>query len=60
MPEKKEETGSIYRIGELSRITGVKAGTIRFYEKCGYKKDGAKQEITLGSPVTDIRMIYVR
>lgn len=36
MPEKKEETGSIYRIGELSRITGVKAGTIRFYEKCGY------------------------
>lgn len=36
MPEKKEETGSVYRIGELSRITGVKAGTIRFYEKCGY------------------------
>lgn len=36
MPEKKEETGSVYRISELSRITGVKAGTIRFYEKCGY------------------------
>lgn len=25
-----------YRIGELSRITGVKEGTIRFYEKCGF------------------------
>ena len=24
------------RIGELSRITGVKPGTIRFYEKCGF------------------------
>ena len=24
------------RIGDLSRITGVKAGTIRFYEKCGF------------------------
>ncbi len=36
MPEKDGKTGSSYRIGELSRITGVKAGTIRFYEKCGY------------------------
>lgn len=27
---------SVYRIGELSRITGVKAGTIRFYEQCGF------------------------
>lgn len=25
-----------YRIGELSRLTGVKAGTIRFYEQCGF------------------------
>lgn len=24
------------KISELSRITGVKAGTIRFYEKCGF------------------------
>ena len=33
-----EEVGSItvYRIGELSRLTGVKAGTIRFYEQCGF------------------------
>lgn len=33
---------------------------IRFYEKYGYKKDGAKQEITLGSPVSEIRLIYTR
>ena len=26
----------MYRIGEVSEITGVKAGTIRFYEKCGF------------------------
>lgn len=25
-----------YRISELSRLTGVKAGTIRFYESCGF------------------------
>lgn len=24
-----------FRIGELSKLTGVKAGTIRFYERCG-------------------------
>lgn len=31
LPE--EET---FRIGSLSNLTGVKAGTIRFYEKCGF------------------------
>lgn len=36
MPEKDDKTDSTYRIGELSRLTGVKAGTIRFYEKCGF------------------------
>lgn len=25
-----------YKIGSLSRLTGVKAGTIRFYEQCGF------------------------
>lgn len=25
-----------YRVGEISRLTGVKAGTIRFYEQCGF------------------------
>lgn len=25
-----------YRIGELAALTGVQAGTIRFYEKCGF------------------------
>lgn len=29
---KEEE----FRIGSLSKLTGVKAGTIRFYEKCGF------------------------
>ena len=24
------------KIGSLSQLTGVKAGTIRFYEKCGF------------------------
>lgn len=35
MPEKNRAEVT-YRIGELSRLTGVKAGTIRFYEKCGF------------------------
>lgn len=26
----------MYQISELSELTGVKAGTIRFYEKCGF------------------------
>ncbi len=25
-----------WKIGRLSQFTGVKAGTIRFYEKCGF------------------------
>lgn len=29
-------TDITYRISELSRLTGVKAGTIRFYEGCGF------------------------
>ena len=36
MSGEDNEINSTYRIGELSRITGVKAGTIRFYEKCGF------------------------
>jgi len=32
----EERNESVYRIGEISRLTGVKAGTIRFYEKCGF------------------------
>ena len=30
------KTSAVYRIGELAGLTGVKAGTIRFYEKCGF------------------------
>ncbi len=36
MSGKDNRINSTYRIGELSRITGVKVGTIRFYEKCGF------------------------
>ena len=28
----------MYKIGELSKIVNVKAGTIRFYEKCGFTR----------------------
>lgn len=36
MSGKGNRINSTYRIGELSQLTGVKAGTIRFYEKCGF------------------------
>lgn len=36
MSGKDNRINSTYRIGELSQITGVKEGTIRFYEKCGF------------------------
>lgn len=36
MPGQGEKISQTYRIGELSRLTGVKAGTIRFYESCGF------------------------
>ena len=32
----KTENEEEWKIGSLSRLTGVKAGTIRFYEKCGF------------------------
>lgn len=32
----KEAGRTMYQIGELSELTGVQAGTIRFYEKCGF------------------------
>lgn len=30
---------------------------IRFYEKCGFRFDGCAEDIILGSPVTELRMI---
>ena len=30
---------------------------IRFYQRCGFHFDGEKQVITLGTPVTEVRMI---
>ncbi|MBQ7492417.1 MAG: GNAT family N-acetyltransferase [Clostridia bacterium] len=36
------------------------ARAIRFYEKCGFQFDGREEEIMLGSPVTELRMILKR
>ena len=33
---------------------------IRFYEKCGFQFDGTKEQILLGSPNTELRMILKR
>lgn len=33
---------------------------IRFYEKYGFRHDGAEAEIVLGAPNTELRMIYER
>ena len=30
---------------------------IRFYERCGFRPDGREATVTLGSPVTEIRMV---
>lgn len=30
---------------------------IRFYEKCGFRSDGKTETITLGTPVTELRMV---
>ena len=32
----------MYKVGEISKLTGVKSGTIRFYEKCGFLKEVAR------------------
>ena len=29
----------MYKVGEISKITGVKEGAVRFYEKCGFLKE---------------------
>ena len=33
---------------------------IRFYEKYGFRFDGTEEEIMLGTPNTELRMIYTR
>ena len=33
---------------------------IRFYEKCGFRPDGCAKTITLGTPLTEVRMILTR
>lgn len=36
------------------------ARAIRFYERCGFRFDGAEQTITLGTPITEARMLLSR
>ena len=33
---------------------------IRFYERCGFARDGASKEITLGTALEEIRLVYER
>lgn len=33
---------------------------IKFYEKYGFRFDGTEQEVKLGSPNTELRMIFER
>ena len=33
---------------------------VNFYKRYGFKPDGAEQEIVLGCPVTEMRMVYKR
>lgn len=45
-----------FQIGELSRITKVKAGTIRFYESCGFLEPA--ERLPNGYRVFNVRHIY--
>lgn len=51
---KSEETS--FKIGELSRLTGVKAGTIRFYESCGFLEPA--ERLSNGYRIFCVRHIY--
>ena len=33
------------------------ARAIRFYEKCGFRRDGKEQELMLGTKVKEVRMV---
>lgn len=33
---------------------------IRFYEKCGFRLDGREEEISLGLPVKESRMLLIK
>jgi len=30
---------------------------IKFYEKCGFRFDGREEELALGTPIVEVRMI---
>ncbi len=52
----KDTPGRQFQIGELSRITGVKAGTIRFYESSGFLEPA--KCLPNGYRIFGIRHIY--
>lgn len=55
---------ALERIAEYPRVAvwvlRDNGRAIAFYRKCGFVPDGAEEEITLGTPVTEIRMILSR
>lgn len=55
-PIQKNKSEKQFQIGELSRITGVKAGTIRFYESCGFLEPA--ERLPNRYRVFNIRHIY--
>lgn len=38
----------MYKVGELAKATGVKEGTIRFYEKCGFLENSDSKRKGVG------------
>lgn len=55
---------ALRQLGDYPRVavTVLKENhsAIRFYERCGFRCDGCEAELTLGRPVTELRMILVR
>ena len=50
--EKFRGKYSVLQVG-----TGDSPLTIPFYEKCGFRFDGREEELTLGTPIVEVRMI---
>ena len=48
------------RFSVLQVGTGDSPLTVPFYEKCGFRRDGTEETISLGEPVAVIRMVLER
>lgn len=51
-----EDAGEVFALYVLKD----NARAIRFHERFGFVRDGAEKEITLGRPLTEIRLLYER